>query len=212
MGVSIIKICSICNINKSLNEFYSQQKKKANGEQYTYYHPYCKDCTKTKSAKWQKDNREQHNDSMKEYFKTDKGKKARKNYKKYGEMLRKWQKANPDRVKEHNEHRRQNKTHEISKEEWEYCKQYFDNACAYCGLPEETAIEKHNNRLHKEHLEHNGSNDITNCVPACKSCNSSKHNFQLDDWYKPDNPIFNTERLNMIHKWLNEDHKKIAKK
>lgn len=101
------------------------------------------------------------------------------------------------------------KNHEISAEEWGICKQYFSNSCAYCGLTEENCLDKYNQVLHKEHVDCNGLNDITNCVPSCKSCNSQKWILSLEEWYNEDNPAFDEERLNRIHKWLSEDVFKI---
>lgn len=90
------------------------------------------------------------------------------------------------------------------------CKQYFNYECAYCGLPlEEHYIIYAGNLIlgdfHKEHVDHFGSNDLSNCVPACKSCNSSKHDFEFNKWYNTDNHKFNIERYNKIIKWLNVD-------
>jgi NAD-dependent DNA ligase len=59
--------------------------------------------------------------------------------------------------------------------------------------------------FHKEHVEHNGNNDITNCVPSCKSCNSSKHVSDLEEWYTPDNSIYCEQRLIKIKHWLSQD-------
>ena len=59
--------------------------------------------------------------------------------------------------------------------------------------------------LHKEHVDHNGANDLSNCVPACQSCNSSKWEFDFNDWYCPNNPVFTQERYEKIVKWLEED-------
>ncbi|RKJ44582.1 HNH endonuclease, partial [Butyricicoccus sp. 1XD8-22] len=103
-----------------------------------------------------------------------------------------------------------NKKHEISNEEWENCKNYFNYRCAYCGLP----VEEHYRMwygkmrqfdLHREHVDHEGLNDLSNCVPACTSCNSSKWKHNLGDWYNDDNENFSQERLYRIYKWLNQD-------
>jgi hypothetical protein len=109
-----------------------------------------------------------------------------------------------------------NKKHEITKNEWENCKNYFNYRCAYCGL----AIEEHyiiyNGILklgdfHRDHADDEGRNDLSNCIPACKSCNTSKSNKDLLEWYDVDNDNFNTERLFKINKWLNEDYLKYIK-
>lgn len=106
-----------------------------------------------------------------------------------------------------------NKKHTINKKEWESCKRYFDYTCAYCGLPIEKYIVKFKGELiygdfHKEHVNHEGKSDLSNCIPSCKSCNVQKHNKVLDDWYNKNNPNFTYERYNKIIKWVNEDWKK----
>jgi hypothetical protein len=60
--------------------------------------------------------------------------------------------------------------------------------------------------FHKEHVNHEGSNDLSNCVPSCKLCNTSKHVQELEEWYKRQ-PYFSEERLQKIYKWINEDWK-----
>ncbi len=65
----------------------------------------------------------------------------------------------------------------------------------------------YNETLHKEHVDHEGSNKLNNCVPGCKYCNSSKKDFSLEDWYDENNPNFNQERLDSIIKWITEDYK-----
>jgi hypothetical protein len=124
---------------------------------------------------------------------------------------KKWQQENPEKAKEYRE-KRQHKEHEVIKKEWESCKQYFNQDCAYCGLH----IENHyttyrgvtkQGDFQKEHVVHEGANDLSNCVPSCKSCNCSKHTFSLDEWYNETNPNYSKERYEKINKWLNEDWK-----
>jgi hypothetical protein len=126
--------------------------------------------------------------------------------------FRKWQQDNKDKIKQYQENRKQHGEHKITKKEWESCKKYFNNQCAYCGLPleEHYIFYKGERRLgdfHKEHVDHEGSNDLSNCIPSCKNCNSSKHDIKLENWYTETNQRFSKERLDKIHKWLNEDYK-----
>ncbi|MBN3352111.1 HNH endonuclease [Clostridium botulinum] len=121
-----------------------------------------------------------------------------------------WQQNNKDKIKQYSEVR-SNKNHTITSKEWNICKEYFNNSCAYCGMTEKEHREIFNQDLHKEHVECEGANDLSNCVPACRSCNSSKNIFQLTEWYNKNNPKFNQEKLDVINKWLSEDYKKIIK-
>lgn len=53
-------------------------------------------------------------------------------------------------------------------QEWNEKKMLFANCCTYCG--EERPLQ----REHKIPLDRGGSNDISNIVPSCKSCNLRK--------------------------------------
>ena len=54
------------------------------------------------------------------------------------------------------------------------------------------------NYLHKEHFDDEGTNTIDNCVPACKSCNSSKGVKPFENWFSGEE-----WRKVKIYKWLN---------
>lgn len=56
-------------------------------------------------------------------------------------------------------------------------------------------------QLHKEHVDHEGANDLSNCIPACKTCNSHKWEFDMESWYR-NYEHFSEERLNKIKEWL----------
>jgi len=106
-----------------------------------------------------------------------------------------------------------NKKHDITEMEWEECKKYFNHRCAYCGLPIEEHFKKFKGELkwfdfHKEHVDHTGNNDLSNCIPSCHRCNSSKHDLDFEYWYKEISDNFTYERLNKIHKWLSKDYLK----
>jgi hypothetical protein len=116
-----------------------------------------------------------------------------------------WRQNNPDRIREYNKDRTMNKKHEITDQEWFDCLDFFNNSCAYCGLTEQKQIELFGEQFHKEHVIHNGSNYIDNCVPSCTSCNTSKHDSEFNEWYNKNNPNFTQKRLNKIIKWMTEE-------
>lgn len=138
----------------------------------------------------------------------------------------KYREEHPEYVKYHNQKyldsknylTRNNKyrNHEISKIQWELCKQYFDYQCAYCGLPlsehfyERKGIIKPGD-FHKEHIIHDGKNNLKNCVPSCQSCNSKKHTTSFNNWYNPNNPIYNKERYLKIYEWFRYGFKQVLK-
>jgi hypothetical protein len=148
-----------------------------------------------------------HNEQTKAWMKQNS-----EQYKNYGKQY--W-KDNPDKAREYNENR-QHKNHVISKPEWNSCKDYFNNSCAYCGLSASQHYRKYKgevvlNDLHKEHVDHEGLRYIENCVPSCVHCNSSKWKHPIEEWYRQQD-FFSEERLHKIYKWINGDFEQYKKK
>lgn len=208
----IYKKCLICRqwFKCNTNNFYK------NNSGYDKLSPYCKSCEINKSFKYAK----KHPEKIKQYNKTHnnrydiriKHKEYRKEHKKQVKITEKqWRKNYPEKLKQYSE-KYSNKKHNISSKEWVACKNYFKDkqnkwCCAYCGITEKEAKENYNNYLHKEHVDPNGANDLSNCVPACKSCNSSKGEQDIEEWYRKQN-FFNKNNLDKIHKWIGKDYKK----
>jgi hypothetical protein len=169
----------------------------------------CKECIRSKNKQWVKNNPEKRVIGNRGYQHTPKCKEAKRireqKRRDRGENI-KWQQNNREKIKEYNE-KRKHKNHNISKKEWIRCKQYFDNSCAYCGMNFEDHKKKFNQDLHKEHVEHEGASDISNCVPSCKPCNSSKKEELLDIWYNKSNKNYTEERYDKILKWVNGDYR-----
>jgi hypothetical protein len=214
------KICSICSLEKPLSEFYTQKKYSKKRGHWIYYNPECKNCTNKRSRQWQEDNYEQYQKGFLKRMREALKKPEKKLYnrqlakkQKESGYYKEYQKKNKDYFTNYNRERAMNKTHEISDEEWIRCKEYFNNSCAYCGLHIDDhyiiyAGELKHTDFHREHVDHNGSNKIDNCIPACAACNSSKWAFTLEEWYNENNPNFSQERIEKIHKWLDGDYKK----
>lgn len=200
------KECKQCGENLSLSDFYSRNQVNKEGEVYIYYHPKCKKCDSKNAVRWQKDNPERQREIFKKYDATrpEHHRKQSERRRALGE-LRDWQRINKDKIRKYNL-KREIKNHKISSKEWINCKKYFNNSCAYCELNELEHKKIYNQQLHKEHVDHDGANDLSNCVPGCKSCNSSKRIRTLSDWYNENNPKFTQERLDKIQKWLEEDY------
>ena len=142
----------------------------------------------------------------KDDFKENKQRNRKKKPELYSSLESLWRKKNPDKCKEYIIKREMHKKHEVTEFEWERCKQYFNYKCAYCGMTEEEHYEKFKEQLHKEHFYNNGSNDLSNCIPSCKSCNSSKWKYEAEEWYK-NCEFFSQGRLNKIYQWLENDYK-----
>lgn len=118
---------------------------------------------------------------------------------------KRWLESNPHK---HREYRLNHHKHEIDEDEWFSCLEYFDWSCAYCGLTIEVHIFNVGQTLHRDHVHHDGSDNIDNCVPACRRCNSSKHDRTFNEWYSKENSIYSKRRYNRIVKWVVSDWKK----
>lgn len=203
-----VKECSICREVKGIECFYSYQRKNSLIEKNIGYFSYCKDCAIEKSEKWNAENPEKRRRQIKDYHSKPetkiKNKEINRKYRERGDY-REWQRNNKDKLDKYSQYRAENKYHEITKKEWEKCKGYFNDSCAYCGMTNDEAKRVYKNYLHKDHADHEGANDLSNCVPACKSCNSSKHVFILSVWYDEKNINFEESRLEKIYSWLNKD-------
>jgi hypothetical protein len=205
--------CSQCKEWKvEETNFYLRNKSKPeNG-----YQAECKDCSEFRSLKRYKTHIEEHNESNRKLRKKPEyQQKERERLKKCRErgLQQDWRIRNPDKVAIYNRNRIEHKKHDITTSQWISCKEFFDNKCAYCGLPIEEHFRPYRGQLqkidlHKEHVIFNGENDITNCVPSCQSCNSSKWEYQLDEWYNDSNPNYTIERYNKIKEWMEIECKK----
>jgi len=204
------KSCSTCNEYKpsTIEYFYSNKSNNIDG-----LHPNCKVCTITKTKQWRVENPEKARSLSKEererkpeYFKIHRKRHYINNKDKEKQRLKEWYQHNKDRLKYYRDNHR---NHDITEQELLECKEYFKWSCAYCGLHEAEHLILFNEQLHKEHVIHNGSNGIENCIPACKACNSSKSDSEFNDWYNESNPNYSKRRLNKIIKWMTDDCFKI---
>ena len=183
----------------TLEYFYNNKLSKTDG-----LSTWCKKCSVTKSGLVFQANRERSYESHRKYQKTDKW----KAYSKRNQITSKpkrseWRRKNPDKLKEYAQKHR---IHDITEPEWRKELEIFDYRCAYCGITEEESLKIHKQKLHKDHSDNKGYNDLRNAIPACRSCNSAKHEDSLDEWY-PKQEFFTQERYNKIQWWINEGYK-----
>lgn len=198
---------------QSLDSFYSQKKSKKDGTVYIYYNPECKECTKKRAMKWQKGNPKEYKKIIKRRDSKEKvvtARKIRNKERHENGYFLEYQRNNKDKLKTYREER-MHKIHKISNKEWESCKEYFNYECAYCGLSLSEHYIKFRGEIrlgdfHREHVDHNGANDLSNCVPSCKGCNSKKNRNSLEEWYTESNLIFNASRISKITDWLEGDY------
>lgn len=84
---------------------------------------------------------------------------------------------------------------ELTEKQWETAKVYFDYKCCYCGKGGE---------LTKDHINplHNGGKmTMSNIVPCCKSCNSSKKDNEMLSWYQKQQ-FYNKDRIKKIYEYV----------
>jgi 5-methylcytosine-specific restriction endonuclease McrA len=200
---------------ETLEFFYMRNKKKPK----LGFNAECIICSRKRSNKYVQENLEivlERNENWKEKNR-DKNLGYMRNHYQHNkdgrrEYVKSWIHNNPDRAKEYNQNR-QNKNHNITKLEWQNCKNHFNNECAYCGLPITDHYRNYRGKLqkidlHKEHVDHEGSSDLSNCVPACQTCNSIKNLKTIDELFES-NLIenFTEERYNRIMNWVTGDYK-----
>lgn len=81
----------------------------------------------------------------------------------------------------------------------------WGNECAYCGYK-----QKHK-ELTLDHIisiAKQGTDDYSNLLPACRSCNLSKGNKSVRQWYF-DHPEFTTERWLKIKQHMSKEQPEI---
>lgn len=155
-------------LNKEKRNKNSREHSRANRQRYSELHKI-----------WAENNKEHLRQYFKKYYQTGRGRQTVILYVRKRYSLKK------------------NLPNELTLEQWNYCLEYFDNKCAYCG--------NSNEKLSMEHfipVTQNGELAITNILPACKKCNCSKNNKNFFEWY-PKQSFYNKLREKKILKYLN---------
>jgi len=181
--------------------FYKNSKNKTDG-----FYPYCRDCSILFAWDWQLDNMDRKIELDRVFRKTDKyqewGRKHANEQRENG-YSSKWRKNNPDKCIEYTKLHR---NHDVSLKEEESMLKVFDYKCAYCGMTLDEHLKINKQKLHKEHVDDEGYNDLRNCIPACRSCNTGKHEYKIEEWFRKQK-FFTEEKLQFIYWWMNEGYK-----
>lgn len=74
-------------------------------------------------------------------------------------------------------YREMNSVSDLTEQEWQRVLDLFGGRCAYCGSDGKIT------RDHVVPLTKGGGYTSTNIVPCCSSCNSKKHNKDMEQWY-----------------------------
>jgi len=183
----------------TLEFFYNNNQSKTDG-----LGTWCKKCSIIKGGIVFQANRERSYESHRKYQGTAKWKTySRGNQIRSKGNRTKWRKEHPEKCIEYS---KQHRNHDITDAEWRRELEVFEYSCAYCGMTEEESKRIQNQKLHKEHVDTGGYNDLRNAVPACRSCNSGKHEDDLEEWYT-EQDFFTEERYNKIIWWIEEGFK-----
>lgn len=184
------KVCNVCGQTKPITDFYK------NG---LYYRPDCKACKSARdslnhckrrasdpeakrkhnetSSAWQRNNREAYNTNQRAY---QNNKYATDSEFRMSEIIRKQLRRSAG---------------SLSAEEWNNILKHFEYACAYCGKTHEITME------HIIPISKGGLTSVLNIVPACSTCNSSKNNKDMLEWYTAQS-FFSEYRLERILSYL----------
>ena len=84
---------------------------------------------------------------------------------------------------------------DFTTDQWQQCLTHFNHQCAYCDCTE---------ILEQEHVipvSKGGHYTADNIIPACRSCNASKNNKPLEEWYI-NHQSYSTLRMDFIKDYL----------
>ena len=212
------KQCSKCKRFFDMTEhFFYRNKKRKDGLQN-----FCKSCQKEYAKNYHKETygerKSNENRKSREYF--DKNPEYRKEYyqknkakqkayakewyqqnkEKHRRLTNKWRMENKEQfniIVRRYQHKKRSVKFNFTENDWNAALDHFGNKCAYCGK---------NGKLQKEHVipvSKNGPFIPSNVIPACASCNVSKLDKDLDDWFV-NQKFFTDVKLENIRNFLNE--------
>jgi hypothetical protein len=201
------KQCSRCKewLPMNLENFYRLEYNKSDG-----LSSMCKNCCiKDVQSRYDPNKKsnydKKHYKKKMDYYKDKQKRNYKRNIESYKKAFSDWRKLdkNKDKLIRYAKNHR---IHDITEAEWRSCLKVFNYKCAYCGISEKESIRTYKQKLHKEHADDDGYNDLRNAIPACKSCNSYKHQDDMEEWYKQQT-YFSSEKLQFIYWWTNEGYK-----
>ena len=224
-----MKHCSKCfEVLPESNEYFYSRKSKKGGR---IFRSDCKGCTNdvkkvyyqrnktvinSKSEEYRKKHREElksyHSAYNKIHYQKNKNKHREKNKRHYEQNKKsyrartiKWREKNADKYKKINRDgsiRRRARTagllSSFTSNQWQQCLTYFNHQCAYCGSTES---------LEQEHVipvSRGGHYTPDNIIPACRSCNASKNNKIMQDWFTQ-HENYSVERMANILKYVQKN-------
>jgi 5-methylcytosine-specific restriction endonuclease McrA len=85
--------------------------------------------------------------------------------------------------------------------DWKDVMIHFHGCCGYCGVRQSRKVKL--TRDHVVPVTKGGLTVRNNIIGACSRCNSSKSNYDLEEWY-PKQPFYSAERMQKINEWRNQ--------
>ena len=170
--------------NKEYNKEYREKNKDKLKKSKKEYYENNKDKLKERNKEYYKEYRERNKDKLKERNK---------------EYMKEYRERNKDKLKERDKryrHKKRGNGGSYTQLQWLDTLEYFDYKCAYTG-----ECIKHG--CHVEHIvpvSKGGTSYIWNLVPSTASANLSKHNRDMEEWYR-EQEYFCEERLNKIYEY-----------
>ena len=198
--------CTKCEgwFPETIDYFYMKNKSKPEKG----FQPECKECTKKRSLDYINNHWDGFIENVRRYIRNPKGKAAMKrNQIKQQDNRKLYRQNNKNKFNEYAKIKR-HKKHDITNSEWKSCCEIFEWECAYCGRTYEDNYKENHEQFHKEHVDNNGYLDLRNCVPACKNCNSVKHEMTLDELFEANYiETFTQDKYDKIIWWTTEGYK-----
>jgi len=165
---------------KSLHATYEQRRRNKLGNLYKEQEKQRNSTDKRKQ--WKKE----YYAKNKEYFAQKQREYRKRNPDKANERWEKWYEENPEKIRlkglindQKRIARERGLVADLTREQWQEIKSFYDNRCVYCGNKFERLTQDHIIPVTK-----GGGYTFSNIVPACRSCNSRKGNRELESLIK----------------------------
>ena len=193
--------CKVCD--KEYQKEYRENNKDTIKEKNKVYRENNKDKIREYKKEYRENNKDKIREGRKVHYENNKDK-VREGRKVYYEnnkdtILEKnkvYYENNKDKVREWSkryQHKKRGNGGSYTKAQWLDALEYFDYKCAYTG----ECIKHSCDIEHIVPISKGGTSYIWNLVPSTKSANCSKHNRDMEEWYK-EQEYFCEERLNKI--------------
>ena len=184
---------------KTYQKAYKKKYYQENKEKISRYNKFYKAKNKEKVEELRKKNKEKYNARHREYLKENEAilKVKRREYRK----------KNMDKHRLNEQVRSARKRalkSTLTTNQWQQCLSHFKHQCAYCDCTE---------KLEQEHVipvSKGGHYTADNIIPACRSCNASKNNKSLEEWYV-NHQSYSTLRMDFIKDYLESNSLPILK-